>query len=68
MRVLAEGQCIRHERYGIGVTTQSNEFRTTVDFYDHGLKKFVTSMLEAQLVDQVPPRPGPVRRTKKSSS
>lgn len=64
MKVLAEGQCIQHARYGIGVTTQSNEFRTTVDFYEHGVKKFVTSMLEAQLVEQAPPRPGSNRRRK----
>jgi hypothetical protein len=62
MRVLSEGQCIRHARYGIGIATQSNEFRTTVDFYEHGVKKFVTSMLEAQIVEQAPPRPGPARR------
>ena len=65
MRVLAEGQCIQHERYGIGITTQSNEFRTTVDFYEHGVKKFVTSMLAAHLVDEAPPRPRAAGRAKK---
>jgi hypothetical protein len=67
MKVLSEGQCIEHSRYGFGVTTQSNEFRTTVDFYEHGVKKFVTSMLEARLVEQAPPRPSASRRRKQQS-
>jgi hypothetical protein len=57
MKVLREGQCVEHAQYGIGIATESNEERTTIEFYEHGRKKFVTSMLQAALVDEAPRRP-----------
>jgi len=57
MKVLREGQCLRHDLYGIGIATGSNEERTTIDFYEHGRKTFVTQMLQAELVTEAPPRP-----------
>ena len=57
MKVLREGQCLRHAEFGIGVTVTSNEERTTIDFYEHGKKIFVTHMLQAELVAEAPPRP-----------
>jgi hypothetical protein len=54
---LAAGQYLQHARFGIGVATQSDESRTTIDFYEHGIKKFVTGMLEVQLMNDAPPRP-----------
>ncbi len=54
MQILSEGQTIRHEQYGIGVVTESNTDRTTINFDDHGLKKFVTSIWNAQLVGEAP--------------
>ena len=44
MQTLVEGQSIRHEQYGMGIVTESNHERTTIDFDDHGVKKFVTSI------------------------
>lgn len=58
MNVLREGQCVKHALFGIGVATGSNEERTTIDFYEHGRKLFVTHLLEAELVAEAPPRPG----------
>jgi hypothetical protein len=58
MKVLPAGQCVKHALFGIGVATGSNEERTTIDFYEHGRKIFVTHMLEAELVAEAPPRPG----------
>lgn len=71
MKVMREGQCLRHTLYGIGIATNSNEERTTIDFYEHGRKTFVTHLLEAELVADAPPRPGKsrgaeARATKKS--
>jgi len=61
VQILSEGQTVRHEQYGIGTVTESNTERTTIDFDDHGLKKFVTSIWVAELVGE-PPADRPVRR------
>ena len=61
MQILTEGQTVRHEQYGIGTVTESNTERTTIDFDDHGLKKFVTSIWTAELVGE-PPADRPTRR------
>lgn len=54
---LSAGQALQHARFGIGVATHSDESRTTIDFYDHGVKTFITPMLEVQLMKDAPPRP-----------
>lgn len=61
MQILVEGQTIKHEQYGIGIVTESNTDRTTIDFDDHGLKKFVTSIWSAELIGE-PPVERPTRR------
>ncbi len=61
MQVLVEGQTVRHEQYGLGTVTESNNERTTIDFDSHGLKKFVTSLWTAELVGE-PPANRPVRK------
>jgi hypothetical protein len=72
VKVLRAGQCLKHEQYGIGIVDQSNEDRTTIEFYEHGPKKFVTRLLQAELVAEAPPKPGKSRsgssRSKKSAS
>lgn len=65
MKVLAEGLYVKHFQYGCGVVTESNEDRTSIDFDQHGLKKFVTSMMVVELAEGTPPkRPGSRRRKK----
>ena len=61
MQILSEGQTIRHEQYGIGTVTESNTERTTIDFDNHGVKKFVTSIWVAELIGE-PPAERPTRR------
>jgi len=56
MKAMRERQCLKHAQYGIGIVTASNEERTTIDFYEHGRKIFVTHLLEADLVAEAPPR------------
>lgn len=62
MEVLSEGQTVKHELYGVGVITESNSDRTTVDFDDHGTKKFVTSIWSAELIGEAPANPRKPRR------
>lgn len=66
MQVLPQGQYIKHELYGFGVVTESDAERTTIDFDSHGKKKFVTSLMSAELVGEAPPRPARAKRRKKA--
>lgn len=68
MQVLPEGQYIKHELYGFGVVTESDAERTTIDFDSHGKKKFVTSLMSAELVGEPPPKPARARRRKKAAA
>jgi len=61
VNILSEGQTIRHDQYGIGRVTESNVERTTIDFDDHGVKKFITSIWSAELIGEAPAG-RPVRR------
>ncbi len=70
MQILRESQYLRHDQYGLGVVTKSNVERTTIDFELHGTKKFVTSLLVAELLPgQAPAKPAaPKRASKKARS
>lgn len=68
MQVLTEGQTVKHNVYGIGTVTESNTERTTIDFDDHGVKKFVTSIWTAELVGEPPADRVPRRRGRRKSS
>jgi hypothetical protein len=57
VQVLSEGQQVKHEVYGLGVVMESDTDRTTVEFDDHGMKKFVTTIWTAEVLGQAPPRP-----------
>jgi hypothetical protein len=61
MQILSEGQTIRHEQYGVGIVTESNTERTIIDFDDHGVKKFVTAIWNAELIGE-PPVDRPTKR------
>lgn len=67
MQTLVEGQAIKHEQYGTGVVTESNNERTTIDFDNHGLKKFVTSIWTAELIGEPPAQPPTRRRGRRKS-
>ena len=62
MNVLGEGQAVKHGQYGLGIVTESNSERTTIDFDDHGMKKFVTSIWSAELIGEAPGKPVKARR------
>ena len=46
--VFDEGQRVSHAVFGAGVTMASSEGRTSVQFDDHGVKTFVTSMVNLE--------------------
>lgn len=49
-----EGQQVKHQQYGLGTIVASNEDRTSIDFVEHGTKKFVTSMVVLEITDEQP--------------
>jgi hypothetical protein len=67
VQVLEAGQTIRHMQYGVGTVTESDSDRTTVEFDDHGMKKFVTSMWSAEVVGEIAGRPARPKRRRKST-
>jgi len=68
LQILIEGQTIRHEQYGIGTVTESNTERTTIDFDNHGVKKFVTAIWNAELVGEPPAERAPRRRGRRKAA
>ena len=56
MNALPRGQYIKHYRYGFGVITESNEEGTSIEFEQHGSKKFVTSLMVVELSHRTPPK------------
>ncbi len=68
MQALPQGQFVKHVQYGVGVVTQSNAERTSIDFHLHGPKKFATQLMTVELTDEAPPpKPRPARRRKVST-
>ena len=67
MQVLSEGQCIKHEQYGLGIVTQSDSERTSIDFDSVGMKKFVTTLMAMELVGEAPEKPTKARRRSKKA-
>jgi hypothetical protein len=68
VQALQEGQTIKHEIYGLGVVTSSDQDRTAIDFDDHGPKLFVTSMMTAELIGEAPATPPKTKRRRKAST
>jgi hypothetical protein len=63
MQTLPKGQFIKHFQYGLGVVTQSDAERTSIDFPLHGPKKFATRLMTVEFTDETPPpKPRPARR------
>jgi len=62
LKTLEEGAYIKHFQYGLGVVTESNSERTSIDFDVHGMKKFVTSLMVVDHAEGTPPKR---RRSKK---
>ena len=68
VQAMQEGQTIKHELYGLGIVTASDQERTAVDFDDHGPKLFVTSIFTAELIGEAPATPPKTKRRRKASA
>src|ERR1700739_2433134 len=68
VQVMQEGQTIKHELFGLGIVTASDQERTAVDFDDHGPKLFVTSNMSAELIGEAPATPPKTTRRRKAST
>lgn len=64
MKALQEGAYIKHFQYGLGVVTESDSERTSIDFDLHGMKKFVTSIMVVEPAEGTPPARRKKRRKK----
>jgi len=65
VQVLSTGQQIKHDQYGLGVVTESDAERTSIDFDLHGPKKFVTSIMVVEPAEGTPPKRSRSKRKKK---
>ena len=67
MQILKENQYLRHAQYGLGVVSESNADRTTIDFELHGVKKFVTDLMQCELLaGAAPVRTPPAKKKRKA--
>ncbi len=58
------GKRVSQDQYGPGTVVESNERHTVIDFDDHGVRKFVTMMVE--LKPTTVPAPTKTKRAKAS--
>ena len=65
MKALQEGAYIKHFQYGLGVVTESDNERTSIDFDLHGTKKFVTGLMVVEPAEGTPPKRSRAKRKKK---
>jgi hypothetical protein len=65
LKALPDGQYIKHFQYGLGVITESDNDRTSIDFDLHGMKKFVTSIMVVEIAEGTPPKRKRAKRVKK---
>src|ERR1700739_1424750 len=65
---MQEGQTIKHDAYGLGIVTGSDQEGSSVDVEDHGPKLFVTSMMTAELIGEAPATPPKTKRRRKAST
>ena len=58
------GKRVSQDQYGPGTIIESNERHTVIDFDDHGVRRFVTMMVELQA--SAVPAPSKAKRTRAS--
>jgi len=62
VKALQKGAYIKHFQYGLGVVTESDSDRTSIDFDLHGMKKFVTTIMVVELAEGTPPKRKRIRK------
>jgi len=68
VQVLSEGKYIKHDMYGLGIVTEADSERTIIHFESHGLKKFVTSIMTAEVLGETPAKPIKLRKRAKKTA
>jgi len=48
MKGFDKGDRVVHPQYGPGTLTDVNEYHTVIDFDEHGIRKFVTSIVSLE--------------------
>ena len=64
MRIYTIGDRVAQTQYGAGTVTDANERYTVIDFDQHGIHRFVTSVVRLESTTE----PAPPRAAKKRAS
>lgn len=63
MRLFAVGDRVSQPQYGAGTIAAADEYHTTIDFDDHGVRTFATPMVKLERSTTIAPvRPKSTRR------
>lgn len=54
-KALSTSQRVIHDKYGLGVIAEVDRRYTTIDFDEHGRKKFITDIVRLEPSDAPPP-------------
>lgn len=67
MKAIAVSQRVQHDKYGLGVVSESDAEYTVIEFDEHGRKKFLTRLVTLQSSDEPPPKRRRATRKKKAT-
>ena len=56
MKSMSVSSRVNHQKYGLGVVTEVDPQYTTIEFDNHGKKKFVTDIVTLESSDEPPPK------------
>ena len=63
MRLFAVGDRVSQPTYGAGTVAAANEYHTTIDFDEHGIRTFATRMVKLERSSTIAPvKTKPARR------
>lgn len=57
-------QRVHHDKYGLGVVSETDSEYTVIEFDEHGKKKFVTRLVTLSVSEEPPPRKRRARAAK----
>jgi hypothetical protein len=57
-------QRVHHDKYGLGVVSETDSEYTVIEFDDYGRKKFVTRLVSLSSSEEPPPRKRRARAAK----
>jgi hypothetical protein len=69
VRLFAKGDRVAQPQYGSGTVTDANDRHIVIDFDEHGVRRFATSMVKLEPSSQpAPPPRSAARRTRKAAT